>query len=391
MKNWDISDIKDIFVIPKNIFGCRKIDDLRLFTLTSLQKIFNADKALFVLTNYYAKQIDLRNAARINIEDKFYAEFIEYYHKWSLFCRLFLKLCKRSLPSHDLIFTNTDLISYEDLRRSEYYNDFLAPLGVEHSLIIFVKSCESILAVIGLFRSKKAPPFLHPDKVKAKLVVSYIAGAVENTIISKRITELESIIDFISTDLPYRGIIVLDDSMKPTYVNKDAIKILDSIYQSQKIQGNLSSPVPEKFRRSVREFVNSAFPSKDSEYTMHQFKLGTEILGKGVTIYIRCLTDTEPDRKYLVFLEPREIVLFLDEDMKKYGLTPRELDVICLLFQGLKNVEIADKLYISEHTVENHLKSIYEKTHVRNRTSLLNQFICKLHPFGQKISEAFKI
>jgi len=48
-------------------------------------------------------------------------------------------------------------------------------------------------------------------------------------------------------------------------------------------------------------------------------------------------------------------------------LTERELSVLMNLAYGLTNVEIANKLYISVHTVKAHLESIYEKLGVTNR------------------------
>lgn len=48
--------------------------------------------------------------------------------------------------------------------------------------------------------------------------------------------------------------------------------------------------------------------------------------------------------------------------------TPRELEVVFLLAQGLSNRQIAAELFISEHTVRNHLGRIYDKLDVGSRT-----------------------
>ncbi len=50
------------------------------------------------------------------------------------------------------------------------------------------------------------------------------------------------------------------------------------------------------------------------------------------------------------------------------GLTARESEVAALLAEGLSNHEIADSLFISEHTVKSHLKSIFQKTGATSRT-----------------------
>ena len=48
------------------------------------------------------------------------------------------------------------------------------------------------------------------------------------------------------------------------------------------------------------------------------------------------------------------------------GLTHRELEIIRLSAQGLTAAEIAEKLYLSVHTVNNHRQRIYAKMDVRN-------------------------
>jgi DNA-binding NarL/FixJ family response regulator len=48
-------------------------------------------------------------------------------------------------------------------------------------------------------------------------------------------------------------------------------------------------------------------------------------------------------------------------------LTPRELEVLELLTRGLDNSEIAQALYLSQHTVKNHVSTILMKMEVENR------------------------
>ncbi|HGF4912932.1 LuxR C-terminal-related transcriptional regulator [Vibrio parahaemolyticus] len=48
-------------------------------------------------------------------------------------------------------------------------------------------------------------------------------------------------------------------------------------------------------------------------------------------------------------------------------LTRRELQVLSALCQGGSNLDIADSLFVSEHTVKSHLYSIFRKIEVKNR------------------------
>lgn len=56
-------------------------------------------------------------------------------------------------------------------------------------------------------------------------------------------------------------------------------------------------------------------------------------------------------------------------------LTPREKEIARLVAQGQSNAEIAASLYIAEVTVKKHLKSVYEKLQISNRTQLLRMFL----------------
>lgn len=51
-------------------------------------------------------------------------------------------------------------------------------------------------------------------------------------------------------------------------------------------------------------------------------------------------------------------------------LTPREREVLKLIAQGLSNGEIALILFISQHTVKNHVSNIYRKLGEHDRTKV---------------------
>ena len=67
----------------------------------------------------------------------------------------------------------------------------------------------------------------------------------------------------------------------------------------------------------------------------------------------------------------REIKKDDPEAAKIATLTEREREVVALIGEGLRNRQIADRLFISEGTVRNHLTTVFNKLEVSDRFELL--------------------
>lgn len=59
-----------------------------------------------------------------------------------------------------------------------------------------------------------------------------------------------------------------------------------------------------------------------------------------------------------------------DARQKKFGLTPRELEIVSAVVAGFANKEIAEYFKISEDTVKHHLSNIFDKLGVSTRLEL---------------------
>lgn len=66
-------------------------------------------------------------------------------------------------------------------------------------------------------------------------------------------------------------------------------------------------------------------------------------------------------------LQPR-LAKRLAERQQRADLSPREMDVLQLLIKGRSNKEIASALFLSEDTIKAHLKTLFAKLKVQDRT-----------------------
>ena len=95
------------------------------------------------------------------------------------------------------------------------------------------------------------------------------------------------------------------------------------------------------------------------------------------------------------FYKPPDVDL-LDEKQwryikRRYRLSPRELEVAKLVCRGFVNGDVAKKLNVKPGTVKTHLRSVYHKTRVRNKVTMLLKFMNDVNNFFNESPSAGSI
>jgi DNA-binding CsgD family transcriptional regulator len=102
--------------------------------------------------------------------------------------------------------------------------------------------------------------------------------------------------------------------------------------------------------------------------------------GQWIVVHAAPLGSAGPTaQRVAVMLTPAAPAEITPLRLELYGLSEREAEVTRLLVRGLSVDEIARSLYISRHTVKDHVKAIYTKVGVTNRSELTAHLFYEQH------------
>ena len=357
-----LRDVRDILHVTNQAFECRQVDELQKKVLELLQPIFRADSSNFFLAAD-EDRISLKSVVSSGIEEKALSDFRRHYHKYDPFMKTL------SCGTAEA-FTTEQVIPYEKLLKSCYYNEFLKPQSIHSQLTIYLRSGTRLLGVAALFRPKSRAAFSDSDREKARMMLPSLSGALERAVAVERDTRNQGILGSIASEITHKGILILNDRGEIIYANDTARDIMSLLGGSRKALGPKGQSLPEGLWEHCRAFGVQASHAACPGGKAPQFELFTKETKQRVFVSIGQETFGGSKSFYKISLEPEEEPLCLSRRLGELGLTARQVEVVSLVCSGLSNSEISERLCISEYTVENHLRPIYEKMYVKNRTNL---------------------
>jgi DNA-binding CsgD family transcriptional regulator len=376
-------DLMEVLKVGRTALECNTVDEMIPEMLRQLEAVFEAGNSTFFFARHPAKGIDLDRVITMGIEDNFLIQFRDYYHRLDPF----LKVFQTTSPP---VLTTEQIIPFRDLIRREYYNDFLRLQSIHYQMSIYLKSEGTLLGVLSLFRPKKGKHFSSQEKAKAALMVPYLAGALKKNLMSHKMIERKPSVDSIITALPHLGVMVMDASADPIYQDENAVRIISDLNMDKRqFLGASFKPLPEEIHMRCKKLLRVAQQANTFESCQDQFYLVPPGGEQKVSVHLRLITWRRKKPLLLLYLDPQESLLCFLKRTRKHDLTGREIEVISLLSEGLTNKEIAENLFISENTVENHLKSIYRKMDVTNRTSVVRRLL-QMNSITTQVSDSKK-
>ncbi len=311
-----------------------------------------------------------------NLDKKFSGYYRTYFHKFDPLQLLRGMGQRKNMTCVEGVCT----YSYDSQQSTEYYTDFLRPQKIHHKLIANLVAGQEMYGRIVWMRSLKAGRFTGQDIRLAKAVSPILAHALAYNELRERLKLKGKILDYIEKQSSV-GVILMDEKLQVIYINQKAEELFD-VLDGAACNGSCRDRMLSQLMKNCREIKASAKGSPSSYVAIPRkrticafnnthfavtFKaLANESGAENALLFMICIEELPPP----LHVDPRHLA-------NSYHLSKREIDVAGLLFSGLKNAQIADKLFISEITVKKHLQNIYHKVGVNNRTSLINKMLTR--------------
>ncbi|OBR66284.1 hypothetical protein A7K91_22875 [Paenibacillus oryzae] len=247
--------------------------------------------------------------------------------------------------------------------KSQRYLEVLEPGGFSDELRAALICDSACWGYLTLFRSTSHEPFTGDELAIVAALSPVIAHGLRSfTLTLPAASEAAG-----SSDEP--GIIILSEDAKLVSWNHPAEGWLSLLREWENItEDYLPRPL---LAISAKVGSGNEGNGKSARVTI-RVPDGTYLTIRGSR-----LTDAKGGYGAAIVVEPAKPADMLPLLSKAYGLSPRESDIAELVFRGASTKEIADTLFISAYTVQDHLKSIFLKTNVHSRRELIWQLFTR--------------
>lgn len=356
MVNLQTQDLKDVIEVSRRALECNSMEALQQETLTLMEHSLGARSSVYAQITKNRQQIQLSEGAEHGVPEGAMARWCSEFHSSDPFMHRYLEKLSTQ-PSNVII--SSEVISHKEYVSTAFYNEFMKPQSIYHVMIIGLKSDDNKpVGVYGLHRSIHAPAFSAREVAKANLLAPHLKGAFQRVLAQDMLQESRWITETFAHSLCNDGIAVLNYRLEPVFISQKA----------QLICGGDGASLPDDFILKCASCLSQ--PGSSQEPNTFKF------IHQGRPIQVEIDTTGERNRQRFIVRfgassEATSGTQSMRSRMQAQGLSRREMDVAELLAIGLPSQLIAEKLYISVRTVNNHLRSIYEKVGVHNRTSLI--------------------
>lgn len=246
-----------------------------------------------------------------------------------------------------------------DPSRSHAWREYVRPYGGDQELLVALRTTSGeAWGMLGLYREPGQPMFDRDEIAFLRGVTPHLAEGARRGLLVGEALDPEG------PDAP--GLVVLNEQWEVESLAPGVERWLEEL-------PNGDWEAREKLPPSVLAVAGRALRTaeRDSPGEVALARVLSRA-GRWIVLHGASLV-ADGARRVAVIVEPAHPARISPLLMAAYGLSEREQDVTRLVLRGGSTGQIAEALSVSPHTVQQHLKSVFEKTGVRSRRELVGK------------------
>jgi DNA-binding CsgD family transcriptional regulator len=351
-------------------------DPKRMSTLADeIARAFDSDSAILFLCKDPDPGLEFVRtlSTTANFDDWARTSYGTYFHERD---EWFSRGIKKALPA---IVLGQELIDDRAFARTEFCADWCEKIGF-FRVLGTAFHVDDIVGALGLHRPRRGEQFGEAERRRMRLFIPHLQRAFQLSWRLSRLEEYRHATEQITDRLGW-GLALLDENGRILQLNRAAEAMLAPGDGLRVAAGKLVATDGDRaaqLRRLIAEAGGAARgrglgPGADLSV---ERKTG---LGP-LAVSIMPLRTGDPtfaggNACVAVFMRERGPVSAAALVATIGALTPRQREITALAMQGFSNLAIARRLALSEHTVKDHLKDVFEKLGVRSRAALTAKVI----------------
>jgi DNA-binding CsgD family transcriptional regulator len=366
-------DYRDVLKLGNLCISSLKASRLEIRRILSeICEIFKSNNAEFFPPNETLDGVDLDQACDLNGFNSALKEYADCYWRFDPIYQ-----AKFGPGPTDPVFRNDDVISDSQIKNLENYKKYLVLSNRFSELVIRLRDRDAYYGTFCIIRSSDQLYFSDKDVYKAKLILPYLLNLFQGSYQFSRIKQELKILEYWAESMQ-KGFLIIDSKFHLVFCNDKAHRLCLKLSESPAGKG-------------CRQIdMVSSLPVQIIEDCRFLFK--TCILDHGISTKNRITTTKQGEKYYVRYVLIKEnlnesfLACFITgmcelanskretEEIIANGceLSSREQTIIRYIATGLTNKELGKLLSISPFTVQNHLRNIFQKTGIVNRTQLAN-------------------
>lgn len=287
-----------------------------------------------------------------------------------------LRLSHASSDWRTRVVTDEHALPKSELMRSEYYNDFLHPLGIHAGLMIGLALENTKFATINLFRPRSREQFACPDVETATKLQPHLIRAFE---LGLRLTELQQLNGSLaqSLDQSQHAIFFADRDSRSRYANR-AAELLAGQHRGLSVKDGVLCAATADSTRRLHRLIAAAGTPEVAQRSGGAMTLARPGFRRPLSVIIAPLRAEQISHfrqspSVIVCASDPETGIAVPRDRLRdlFGLTPGEAKIALELLTGNDPAAIAERLSLSVHTVRVHLARIMAKTDTSRQAELV--------------------